>query len=485
MRGKLPLVIVILVGILPVFFIWTMDYLPFTDYPNHLVRVNIVKSYEASEFYRHYFSVDFFNGYLPIPNIIFDLFVTKLLSFVPIDTAGRIFLCLYVLLSISSVLLLCREIKADSEVVLMGYLPVIYSFFFNMALLNFIFSIPLVIFSIIALLRFRRNGRPFYLIMITGLLILVYLSHLFSFLLLSLILTGYSPLSKGKYRTVIYCLAFFCITAIVIYLAQNSFSVHQHPLQMKYKLNLLPLFFLSYPANNYDQTIGMLILIIYTTGLLWMLISLLMNNRRMLILILVVLILYLLLPFSSASVTFIDARLLPFLILLILMASNKCGKYQRTILLIIFSVAILLKAYGSFVYYSAFLNKFPGVMECADKIETGSVVLPVDSADTSEINAYVHAWGYAILKKDFLTPYIFAGKYQPLKYRNNLFAPSQLWGHNEAYNEPDKFWDNLKKTYGYILIFGKNENLRVAIEKIGYKILCRTEMSTLYYLKDK
>lgn len=204
MREKLALVIIILVGILPLFFIWTMDYLPFIDYPNHLARANIIKSYESSELYKKYFTVNFFSDSLPIPNIIFDLFVTKLLPFMNVDTAGKIFLSLYGLLSLSSILFLCREMEADGKMVLLGYLPIIYGLFFNMALLNFIFSIPLFIFALTVLLKFKKSDKISYLVIFVVLLMLVYLSHLFSFIILSFILILFFLLHHTKKKAVIF-----------------------------------------------------------------------------------------------------------------------------------------------------------------------------------------------------------------------------------------------------------------------------------------
>jgi hypothetical protein len=261
--------------------------------------------------------------------------------------------------------------------------------------------------------------------------------------------------------------------------------MQHYPFRITYKLHLLPLYFLSYPVNYVDYTLGMVILVSYSLGLLWLLIRLILKNRRILILVLVLFIIYLLLPFSGASGTLVDARVLPFIVLLILVSSGNEEKYKRVILVILFGIALSIKAYGSFVYYSAFSNNFPKAMGCFEKIEEGSTLLPVVSMDESNINAYAHAWGYAVLKKDIIVPYIFAGKYQTLKYRDNLFAPSPLWGYNRTYDEPKAFWDNLRNTYDYVLIFGRNEKLKTAVEGIGYKAVCGTEVSTLYWLKDK
>src|SRR5512135_3540786 len=101
---------------LPLYFVWSSDFLPLTDFPNHIARIEILKTYHASAFYRKYFFVDYFNGYLPIPDIVFDLFAAKLLPFVNAEAAGRLFLSIYVLLSILSALLLAEETGADREI---------------------------------------------------------------------------------------------------------------------------------------------------------------------------------------------------------------------------------------------------------------------------------------------------------------------------------------------------------------------------------
>ncbi len=466
-------------GITPLYFVWTSDYLPFTDFPNHLARIKILKLYETSGFYRRYFFVDYFNGHLPIPNLIFDLFAVKLVPFVPVEAAGRLFLSLYVLLSILSVVLLAQETGADPEIALLGYLPVVYGLFFNMALLNFMFSIPLFTLALAFFLKYEKTGRIFFLIVLAGLAVLVYLCHLFSFFILAITLVAYGALSRFRKKAYIVGLSVLCAGVVVLYVSGNVLSFQNYSHWISYKLHLMPLYFLSYPVNYIDYNAGMLILVLYCGGIAWHSLAGRKVNRKFAMLGISFLVLYLVLPFSGISGTMIDARALPFAALMLLVSTDHLEKLRRLALIVLFVIVIAIKSYWSFSYYSSASRNFPEIRKCMDKMEAGAVLLPVCSAEGSNINPYTHSWGYEVLKKEFVTPYLFAGREQPLKFRQLLFAPSGLWGYKDEYDEEPSFWASLKNTYDYVLIIGNNSKLKKAVGKIGREV-CGSEMAALY-----
>jgi hypothetical protein len=478
-RNSLFLFGVIIAGMLPLYFVWTSDFLPLTDFPNHIARMEILRTYGKSAFYRHYFSVDYFSGYLPIPDIIFDLFTVKLLPFMAVEAAGRLFLSFSVLLSIVSVLLLAGETGADREVALLGYLPVIYSLFFNMALLNFIFSVPLFVFSLVAFLRYEKSGRPLYLVLLLVLSAFTYISHLFSFFILAVTLISYVALSRPRRRKMLLALAAVCSATVLLYLSGNALSLRNYPSWLHYKFNLLPLYFLSYPVNYLDYRAGMIIAALYAVGLLWHAATSPPVNRGFAVLAAAFFLLYLALPFSGVSGTMIDARALPFAALMLLVAFGRRVKAGRAVPVMLLVLVLAIKAYGSFSYYSGFPATFSKIRSCMDKVAEGSVLLPVCSMEESNINPYTHVWGYELLKKQIVTPYLFAGRQQPLKYRYALFAPSPLWGYEKTYDEPPPFWEKLRNTYDYVLIIGGKTALKKATGNIGREV-CDTGVAALY-----
>jgi hypothetical protein len=478
-RNLLFLLSVVFVGVMPLYFVWTSDFLPLTDFPNHIARIEILKAYGASAFYRKYFFVNYFNGHLPIPDIVFDLFAAKLLPFLTVQTAGRLFLSLYVLLSIVSVILLAEETGADREIALLGYLPVVYSLFFNMALLNFIFSIPLFIFALVAFLRYEKSGRLLYLGLLSVLSVFVYMSHLFSLFILAVTLILHVVFSRTKRRKLFIALALLCAVTVILYLSGNVLSFRNYPTWVNYKLRLLPLYFLSYPVNYLDYRAGMIILVFYVAALLWHAATSPSVNRGFAVLGMVFLFLYLALPFSGVSGTMIDARALPFAAVMLLVAFGRRVKAGRAVPVILFILVLAMKAYGSFSYYSEFPGTLSKISRCMDKVEEGAVLLPVCSMDGSNINPYTHVWAYEVLKKKLITPYLFAGREQPLKYRRALFAPSSLWGYEKKYDEPPAFWEKLRNTYDYVLIIGDDPELRKAMEGIGREE-CDTGVAQLY-----
>jgi hypothetical protein len=478
-RNLLPLLALVFAGIVPLYFIWTSDHLPLTDFPNHIARIEILKTYGTSVLYKKYFFVDYFNGHLPIPDIIFDLFTVKLLPFMKTEAAGRLFLSLYVLLSILSVLLLAEETGADREIALLGYLPAVYGLFFNMALLNFIFSIPLYALSMVVFLRFEKTGKPLYIAILAVLAAVVYISHLFSFFILALTLILYVALSRMQRKKMLLAVAGLCAVIVIAYLSSDVFSFHRYPLGMDYKLHLLPLYFLSYPVNYLDYGTGMIILVLYVLGLLWHAATSPVVNRRFAVLGICFIFLYLALPFSGVAGTLIDARALPFVLLMLLVSFGRSRKAGRAAPIILLVIVLTIKAYGTFSYYSEFPPNFLKISECMDKVEDGAVLLPVCSMDETNINPYTHVWGYEVLQKEIVSPFLFAGREQPLKFRRALFAPSGLWGYAKKYDEPPLFWEKVRNTYDYVLLIGDNARLKKVIGAVGEKV-CDTGVSALY-----
>jgi hypothetical protein len=483
-RNLLPLVALVVLGMLPLYFIWSSDFLPLTDFPNHIARIKILKMYEASAFYKKYFFVDYFNGHLPIPNIIFDLFAVKLFPFLTVQSAGRLFLSLYVVLSVVSVLLLAEETGADREVALLGYLPIVYGLFFNMAFLNFIFSIPLFMLCLVVFLRYEKSGRPLHLASLVVLSAVLFISHLFSFFVLAVTLISHVVLSRLRRRKVLLAVAAFSTVTVLLYLSGNVLAFRNYPLWMHYKLHLLPLYFLAYPVNYLDYRAGMLILALYAAGLLWHAATSPLAHRGFAVMGIIFFFFYLALPFSGISGTMIDARALPFAALMLLVSFGRRVKGGRGAPVILFLIVLALKAYGSFSYYSEFPHNFSKISDCMDRVEDGAVLLPVCSIDDSNINPYTHVWAYEVLKKEIMAPYFFAGREQPLKYRRPLFAPSSLWGYQKKYDEPPLFWQKMRNTYDYVLIIGGNAQLKKAVRAIGREV-CDTGVASLYRVQDR
>jgi hypothetical protein len=483
-RNLLPLVALVFAGMLPLYFIWSSDFLPLTDFPNHIARIKILKVYGSSAFYKKYFFVDYFNGNLPIPDIIFDLFAVKLFPFLTVQSAGRLFLSLYVVLSVVSVLLLAEETGADREVVLLGYLTVVYDLFFNMAFLNFIFSIPLFMLCLVVFLRYEKSGRALYLTLLVVLSAVLYISHLFSFFVLAVTLISYVTLSRLRRKKVLLVLVGLSAVTVFLYLSGNVLVFRNYPSWMRYKFHLLPLYFFSYPVNYLDYRVGMLILALYVAGFIWHAATSPLANRGFAVMGMFFFFFYLALPFSGISGTMIDARALPFAALMLLISFGRRVKGGRAAPVILFLIVLALKAYGSFSYYSEFPHNFSKISDCMDRVEDGAALLPVCSIEDSNINPYTHVWAYAVLKKEIVTPYFFAGREQPLKYRRPLFAPSPLWGYEKKYDEPPAFWQKMRNTYDYVLIIGGNMQLKKAVRGISREV-CDTGVASLYRVQGR
>ncbi|MDA8433694.1 MAG: hypothetical protein M0Z60_12145 [Nitrospiraceae bacterium] len=481
MKRNLLTALILLAALLPLIFLWSADYLPFTDYPNHLAVVKVLRSYDSDPFYREYFTVHYLNP-LPAPNMIFDLFAAKLFPFVDEDIAGRIFLSLYVVLSLLSVILLSRETGANSDAALLGYLPLLYGFFFQAAFMNFLFSIPLVFLALAALLRFEKKGGGHSLAALLCLSGLVYLSHIFSFLVLALIVTIRLP-RAGQKKIFLGVLA-LCFAAVAGYLVSAGLSFRWPPSVAGYKLHIMPLYLLTYPLQYYDGKLADLCLALYGAALCWLLLFSGVKEKRFLFAAAALAFCYAVFPFSGAGGTLIDVRFLPFAGLLFLVSLGKDNRTRYVVPFSLLGIVIALKLFGSLSYYASFSREFPKMMACMEQIGERSAVLPVVSIEGSNINPYTHSWGYLVLKKDIVTPYIFAGGQRPLGWRRSLYAPSGIWGYESGRAKSPLLWERVGETYAYLLIVGRTERIERQAEEIGSK-QCGTPVMTLYRLNGR
>jgi hypothetical protein len=473
-------IFVFVLCILPLIPVWYFDYLPLQDYPNHLARLNIISSYEYSDFYKKNFQIEFFKGILPLPYIALDVFVCKFLSFIDTDKAMKVFISLYIVLYILGIYLLTKHFKQDFALFLLINLPIIYSWFFYLGFLDFIFSIPFFLFSVWLVERYKINKNKLNIFLIGFLLVFIYFTHIFTFFVLCIFLLCYLITKRLNIREFIYLIA----------LIASMFSILL--LSIKFGLLGIPktttnLFFgkfegLFFIFSHLSYNLFFVSSVLFAIAIYIILRNSSLNNKLYLISSGAFLLVYLILPRVAENIfVFIDVRALLFSFILfpfsLQIKNNRHVKLAKAILTAVFFINFS----WLLISFSDFNKNFS--TKCADQIEDRSAILPIDAVQSEgNIMQYLHSWGYFLKYKELLTPYIFQHAHIPLKYRHRLPAPREywsIWGNKEI---SEDLIVKIRETYDYILLFGNDSKVEKVISSISHEI-CSDKLVSLYKIE--
>jgi hypothetical protein len=179
-----PLVVLVLFTVLYVGHIVTLDVLPMIDLPYHLAAATIYRDYDSpgSEF-SQYYAVDVF----PHPNVSHLLFCGAA-DWMTVETANKIYLCLYVVLLPLSVLLLIKKVRGDLWFALLSF-AVIYHYSFSWGFVGFTMSVPFVLFFFCALLGHAETPSASRRALLAFLLLVLFFLHILAALLCAVMLS--------------------------------------------------------------------------------------------------------------------------------------------------------------------------------------------------------------------------------------------------------------------------------------------------------
>jgi hypothetical protein len=161
--------------------IWIVRFPPLQDYPVHLLRENIIENYSNPSFQYH---SSFVVSLFPIPYIFTDYIVCLLTLVLSIELAGKIMLTSYiVLLPFSAFHLILAVDRNKIPLVLWSYL-FIYNRHFTKGNTSYIFSFPFLLIALGYWWKHRARLRWMNVAIFSVLVLCVYLSHLYTFIVL-------------------------------------------------------------------------------------------------------------------------------------------------------------------------------------------------------------------------------------------------------------------------------------------------------------
>jgi hypothetical protein len=196
-EGALWAVAVVLLTLASLVPIWAVEYLPLQDYPYHLLRIQIIAEHANPVFdYGRYFDISLF----PLPYVLLDYLILLLAPVFGLPLAGKLVLSIYVLGFVSSIFYFVRAF--GPQYTLLGFFGFlfIYNWYFNMGFVNFALAIPFFFFAVGFYWRYRDALTLSRSLLLCGMVLLTYLTHLYVFLYLGVALGVIALLSQSKLR---------------------------------------------------------------------------------------------------------------------------------------------------------------------------------------------------------------------------------------------------------------------------------------------
>jgi hypothetical protein len=475
-------IFVVVICLLPLLPIWYYDYLPLQDYANHFARLSILTSYEQADFYREYFQLVPMRALSPLTYtyLTLDMFVNTLSAFLGIAKAMKVFLTFYVIFYIASIFLISYRLKIRFDLLMIIQIPLIYSCFFHLGLLNFLFSIPLLMFTFFAVESYEMKRNKFYIVLIGIFLMLLYFTHIATFVVFYIFLICYLITKRQKAKILVLILvtiSLFMILNSDFFVSMGKSAMMKEPFLDKIIWLMFPFAYQPYKPLIISSILSVLSMYIIIRNSSC-------SRKHYLIASILFLFIYFILPYKS-SVGSIDVRTLLFSLVILPLSfdtrNNRPVDFAKVILLVV----IFINFSWLFISFSDFNKNFSTI--CAGEIEERSVVLPIVTVKPQSPAArpYLNSWGYFYGHKEILTPYLFMGSPMRIVYKHRPPAPYQWWFLSNKIEEVEKSINAIQETYNYILLIGNDAQVQGIIKPISYKV-CSDRSVSLYKIeKDK
>jgi hypothetical protein len=485
--------------------LWLVEYPPLTDYPNHLLRITILKEFGNS----HYnFSEYFKLRYFPVPNVISDYFILFLLNLCPLQIAGKIYLNLYIILLPLSLFYFLKIV--DRRKIYLGFFGFffIYSFYFNSGFLNYCGSIPLFFFALAYWWKIKEEGSIIQFVILSFLFLLVYFSHIVALciliwvILLCLLLHLKSPKNRTKtWASLAPSLLLFLSYLFYLFFSLDESSapkVWGYASPLGTVANFFRYSFISF--KKAEALFYLLPLLLFGIFLIQTILKYrlaydfknLFRGRKLspettfLIISFSLLILYLALPVYFGGIWWgVNIRLVPFIFLLGLPAIEIAisSKFLKTVISVFIICLLILLPFYTWEQYDRLQKDFRDLISGISRFGSNQTLLPlmVEPAGFS-YNTYPfwHAWAYYHIAKGGVGPYLFSDQQQNVFYVSSLPHPP-----SPTFFKPEDFdIKNYVQIYEYVLIWGHNRVVEKKVESL-YSLIHHQGKLRLYEKSER
>ena len=161
--------------------------LPLADYPNHLARMYILANLPSSPVLAQYYSAE----WSLIPNLAMDILVPMLMPALSAEAATELFTASALFLVASGAIMLNRKLFGRWSLLPFAVFLVLYNRHFIWGFLNYLFSVGLALWFVVAWLYLRERSAVLRVIVFSSLATILLVAHLHAFGSYALIVGGY------------------------------------------------------------------------------------------------------------------------------------------------------------------------------------------------------------------------------------------------------------------------------------------------------
>jgi len=213
------LAVLIVLSLIP---LWSTEYFPSQNGPAYLSIIQIFKNLHNPAFnYTDYYEL---HPYV-IPNLLFNVIIYIFSFIFPLLVAEKIALSVYVILWPISVFYFISRVDPSKTV--LGFISFlyIYNWFLFRGYFNFCLALALFFFWFGYWYQHKNNLKIKNIVNLNILSLLLYLSHLYVFLLLFFTLAVYILVEKRSFRKILNILK-LCLPSVILLLYYLNFSFH-------------------------------------------------------------------------------------------------------------------------------------------------------------------------------------------------------------------------------------------------------------------
>jgi hypothetical protein len=453
--------------------LWLVKYPPLTDYPNHLLRIHILKEYESPLFnFQDYFLVK----WKLLPNLASDVIILLLSYLLPIQVSGKIYLNIFVLLFPLSIFYFLKAV--DKQKIWLGFFSflLVYNWYFNMGYINFYGSIPVFFFALGYWLK--SDGLPTWKnkLIFMNLTLLLFFFHLFSYFALGLsclimLLVEKMDFTKSK-NSLIAFIPSLALGFNYLFLQGASSSVHRGVLFLPFWKTIKYLLIYTFISfSKLDVLIFVVPFLILTYLFFKSIFSKTANKKEkgLLLLFMGLCAVFFMLPYMVAAVWPFNIRLNLFIIFIAIasIASLSVDKLKKFVLpwVVIFSLIWLAHTWFCYSRLSQQIEIYTSGIK---HVGQNKNILPLTidmSGGCETISPFRFCWAYYHIAQGGAGPYLFHLPHgQVVNYRKNvketLRAPSLYPFKIEEFNVNKHTAD-----YDYILCWGNDPEIEAKLKE--------------------
>jgi hypothetical protein len=422
--------------------IWTVQYPPIVDYPNHLASAFVLAHLNDPAYgFGGFYSADWNTN----PYLAMDVILIALQRVVNIDIAGRLLLSLCVLAIPAATWFFLRKANPEGAGLTLWSLLIAHNlYFFQWGMINQQLGLALCLVLIGAWLQFLSRPRLTTWCLLLLLTVALFFTHFLAFAIAGFAMTAYAAITRQKILEFARLWVLFLPGAMMFRHAAASHAGSGWG--VVYSLQAKVLGVLVASTTGISTAADFLFLLLLFAGvavacvdnaeLTW--------NRRWLGVAGCLFLLYWALPGNFGPGMNADRRLMPFLFVLVL-AGVRVGA-RRVAVLAVFAVALFMARAG-FVEYS-----FVRAQQVANRLSQSFAVIPNGSrvlAVGPGSERLQHFWAYGVIQRGWLSPCLFQNPgVQPLRTKSQSDNACAERGETTPLN-----WEQVQKDFDYAWLY--------------------------------